>query len=313
MRRVRYSAGYSSTRLYLVVAIFGLVFLMILVRLTVVQVGQYAYWRDSAAAQYGGRVTVPPVRGRIFDRRGNVLAASIPAPSVFAVPPDVREPDVTALKIAGIFPSLSQNRLKRQLTSDAPFVWLARQVSPEKASVLEMMKLPGIHIKKEARRIYPRGVLAGSAIGYAGVDEQGLGGLEYQYDDVLAAQPLRANRTRDARGRTVRSGSGAQSGRPRGADLYLTLDMRFQHIAEKELARQTEAIGARSGQVVIMDPYTGGILALASHPFFNPNDYRNKEQRPWRRNRVVTDPIEPGSTFKVVAAAAAPGRKYRSP
>ena len=305
MRRVRYSARYSVTRLYLVIAIFGLVFLMILVRLAVVQVGQYAYWRDSAAAQYGGRVTVPPVRGRIFDRRGNVLAASIPAPSVFAVPPDVREPDDTALKIAGIFPSLSQDRLKRQLTSDASFVWLARQVSPEKASALELMKLPGIHIKKETRRIYPRGVLAGSAIGYAGVDEQGLGGLEYQYDDVLAAAPLRANRTRDARGRTVRSGSGAQSGRPRGADVYLTLDMRIQHIAEKELARQAEAIDARSGQVVIMDPYTGGILALASYPFFNPNDYRNKEQRPWRRNRVITDPIEPGSTFKVVAAAAA--------
>ena len=305
MRRDRYSAVYSRPRLYLVIGIFGLGFLAILARLTVIQVGQYAFWRELAEAQYGGRVTVAPVRGRIFDRRDNVLAASIPSPSVFAAPRDVREPDVTAQQIASIFPSLSQSRLKRQITSDASFVWLARQVSPEKATALETMKLPGIHIRKETRRIYPRGVLAGSAIGYTGVDEQGLGGLEHQYDDALAAQPLRTARIRDARGRTVRSDSEAHSGRSRGADLHLTLDMRLQHIAEKELAQQVEAIGARSGQVIIMDPHTGGILTLASYPFFNPNDYRNKEQRPWRRNRAVTDPIEPGSTFKVVAAAAA--------
>lgn len=305
MRRVRYFTGYSRPRLYLVVGLFGLSFLAILVRLTVVQVGQYTYWRDSAEAQYGRRITVSPVRGSIFDRRNNVLAASIPAPSIYAAPREVRQPGATAQKIAGIFPSLSQSRLQQQLTSKASFVWLARQVSPEKASALEALKLPGIHIKKETRRIYPRGVMAGSTIGYAGVDEQGLGGLERQYDNVLAAQPLRTTGTRDARGRTVSFDLDVHAGPPRGSDLHLTLDMRLQHIAEKELAQQAEAIGARSGLAVIMDPYTGGILTLASYPFFNPNDYRNKEQRSWRRNRAVTDPVEPGSTFKVVAAAAA--------
>jgi cell division protein FtsI (penicillin-binding protein 3) len=305
MRRVRYFTGYSRPRLYLVVGFFGLSFLAILVRLTIVQVGQYTYWRDSAEAQYGRRITVSPVRGSIFDRRNNVLAASIPAPSVYAAPRDVRRPGVTAQKIVSIFPSLSQSRLQQQLTSKASFVWLARQVSPEKVSALEALKLPGIHIKKETRRIYPRGVMAGSTIGYAGVDEQGLGGLERQYDSVLAAQAIRTSGTRDARGRTVSFDQDAHAGPPRGADLHLTLDMRLQHIAEKELAQQAEAIGARSGLVVIMDPYTGGILTLASYPFFNPNDYRNKEQRSWRRNRAITDPVEPGSTFKVVAAAAA--------
>ena len=147
--------------------------------------------------------------------------------------------------------------------------------------------------------------MAGPTIGYAGIDEQGLGGLEHQYDEVLSAQPLRTSGTRDARGRTVRFAQDAHAEPPRGVDLHLTLDMRLQHIAEKELAQQAEAIGARSGLVVIMDPYTGGILTLASYPFFNPNDYRNKEQRSWRRNRAITDPIEPGSTFKVVAASAA--------
>ena len=305
MRRVRYFAGYSRPRLYLVVGLFGISFLAIMVRLTVVQVGQYTYWRDSAEAQYGRRITVSPVRGSIFDRRNNVLAASIPAPSIYAAPREVRQPGDTAQKIAGIFPSLSQSRLQQQLTSKASFVWLARQVSPEKVSALEALKLPGIHIKQETRRIYPRGVMAGSTIGYAGVDEQGLGGLERQYDNVLAAQPLRTTGTRDARGRTVSFDQDVHAGPPRGSDLHLTLDMRMQHIAEKELAQQAEAIDARSGLVVIMDPYTGGILTLASYPFFNPNDYRNKAQRSWRRNRAVTDPVEPGSTFKVVAAAAA--------
>ena len=305
MRRARHFTGYSRSRLYLVVGFFGLSFLAILVRLTVVQVGQYTYWHDSAEAQYGRRITVSPVRGSIYDRRNNVLAASISAPSIYATPREVKQPGATAQKIASIFPSLSQSRLQQQLTSKASFVWLARQVSPEKVSALEALKLPGIHIKKETRRIYPRGLMAGSAIGYAGVDEQGLGGLERQYDNVLAAQPLRTNGTRDARGRTVSFDQDAHAGPPRGADLHLTLDMRLQHIAEKELAQQAETIGARSGLVIIMDPYTGGILTLASYPFFNPNDYRNKAQRPWRRNRAITDPVEPGSTFKVVAAAAA--------
>ena len=305
MRRDRHFRVYSRRRLFLVVGTFGLAFLVILVRLSIVQVGQYAFWRDSAAQQNQAWFTVSPLRGRIFDRRDKVLAASIPAPSVFAAPRDVTEPIVTAQKIATVFPSLSRSRLERQLASDAPFVWLARQISPAKAAALEAMELPGIHIRQEMRRMYPRGVSAGTVIGYAGIDEQGLGGLEYQYDGILAGQPLRATRTRDAHGRTVRSGADAQPQRPRGADIHLTLDVRLQHVAEKELARQAEAIGARSGQVIIMDPHTGGILTLASYPFFNPNDYRNAEQRPWRRNRAVTDPIEPGSTFKVVAAAAA--------
>jgi cell division protein FtsI (penicillin-binding protein 3) len=275
------------------------------VRLAIVQVGQYTYWHDSAEAQYRRRITVPPVRGNIYGRHNEVLATSISAPSVYATPREVRQPGVTAQKVANVFPSLSQSRLERQITSEASFVWLARQVSPEKAAALEALNLPGIRVKKETRRVYPRGVTAGPAIGYAGIDEQGLGGLEHQYDDVLSAQPLRTNGTRDARGRTVSINQAAHAGPPRGADLYLTLDIHLQHIAETALAEQAEAIGARSGLVVIMDPYTGGILTLASYPFFNPNGYRNKEQRPWRRNRAITDPIEPGSTFKVVAAAAA--------
>ena len=193
MRRVRYFQGYSRPRLYLVVGMFGLSFLAILARLTVVQVGQYSYWRDSAEAQYGRRITVAPQRGSILDRRDNVLAASIPAPSVYVAPREVKQPEITARRIVGIFPSLSEGRLKRQLTSSAPFVWLARQVSPEKASALQALNLPGIHIKRETRRIYPLGFLAGSTIGYAGIDEQGLGGLEHQYDSVLSAQPLRAS------------------------------------------------------------------------------------------------------------------------
>lgn len=305
MRRIRHFTVYSRPRLYLVVGFFGLSFLAILVRLTVVQIGQYTYWRDSAEAQYRRQITVSPVRGSIYDRHNNVLADSIQTPSVYAAPREVRQPGITAQKVAGIFPSLSQSRLEQQLASKTSFIWLARQVSPEKASALEALKLPGIHIRKETRRIYPQGVMAGPTIGYAGIDEQGLGGLEHQYNEVLSAQPLRTSGTRDARGRSVSSDQDAHAPPPRGTDLHLTLDMRLQHIAEKELTQQAEEIGARSGLVVIMEPYTGGLLALASYPFFNPNDYRNKEQRPWRRNRAITDPIEPGSTFKVVAAAAA--------
>ena len=159
MRPDRHSAFYSRPRLCLVIGLLGLGFVAILARLTVVQVGQYGAWQTLVDVHPGGWDAVAPVRGRIFDHRDNLPAASMPSLSVFAVPRDVREPDITAQEIARIFPHLAQSHLERLITSNAPFLWLARQVSPEKATALETMRLPGIHIKKEMRRMYPRGAV----------------------------------------------------------------------------------------------------------------------------------------------------------
>jgi cell division protein FtsI (penicillin-binding protein 3) len=142
-------------------------------------------------------------------------------------------------------------------------------------------------------------------LGFVGVDGLGLGGLEHLYTRELTGTPRQVTLQRDASGRTVQIVDGDPSDQPRGADLYLTLDERLQYVAEKEIAARVQETQAKSGLVVVMHPPTGDILALASYPFFNPNDFQDPKQRVWQRNRAVTDPVEPGSTFKLVTASAA--------
>ena len=195
--------------------------------------------------------------------------------------------------------------MENQLSAAATFVWLARQLPPEIGERVQKLKIPGVHVLQETRRFYPKRHLAGQVLGFVGVDSTGLGGLEHLYNRELTGTPRQVTLQRDATGRTVQVMAGDPSDQPRGADLYLTLDERLQYIAEKEIATRVQETQAKSGLVVIMHPPTGDILALASYPFFNPNDFQDPKQRVWQRNRAVTDPVEPGSTFKLVAAAAA--------
>ena len=194
--------------------------------------------------------------------------------------------------------------VRQQLTSKAPFVWLARQVTPETLASLQGLKLRGVYFVNETRRYYPKRHLAGQVLGFVGIDEQGLGGLEHLYDRDLSGQPRRVTLQRDAVGRQVRLLVGDATEHPRGADLHLTLDERLQHVAEREIASQVQQTGAKHGLVVILHPQTGDILTMASYPFFDPNNYRDLQQHDWQRNRAVTDAFEPGSTFKLVVAAA---------
>lgn len=194
--------------------------------------------------------------------------------------------------------------LRRRLASQASFVWLARQVNPGTAMELRDRQLPGVDFVTEMRRYYPKHHLAGQLLGFVGIDGQGLGGVEYAYNQTLRADSRRVRLQRDAMGRRVRLTLGAVPEPLRGADIYLTIDERLQHVAEKEIAAQVERLEAKSGLVVAMNPHSGDILAMASYPFFNPNAFQDASQKPWHRNRSVTDPMEPGSTFKVVLAAA---------
>jgi cell division protein FtsI (penicillin-binding protein 3) len=181
---------------------------------------------------------------------------------------------------------------------------LERQVAPETVAQLQALKLPGVYFRREPRRYYPKQHLAGQVLGFVNIDEDGVDGLEYYYHRALAGQPRQIMLQRDAKRRPVGFLAGEAAEHPRGADIYLTLDERLQHVAEKELAAQIELTQAKSGLVLMMQPHTGEILALASYPFFDPNAFRDPQQQAWRRNRAVTDPVEPGSTFKLIVAAA---------
>lgn len=304
MRQVRRQKPYNAARLQLVAGIFVVSFLAILLRLVIIQIIKHPHLRDEAMRQANRTITLRPERGRIADRNGSILATSVLSPSVYAIPPDIAKPEEVAKQLAAVL-ELPLTTVLKQLGTSSSFVWIARQVIPDKVTHLRALSLPGIHIVMETRRFYPKRHLAGQILGFVGIDEQGLGGLEDRYNQVLSGTPRQVVGQVDARRRRVRLLEGEASAHPRGADLRLTLDERLQYIAEKELAAQVEHTGAKQGLVVMMEPATGDILALALYPFFNPNDYRDPEQFVWRGNRSVTDPVEPGSTFKIVAAAAA--------
>jgi cell division protein FtsI (penicillin-binding protein 3) len=295
---------YSGPRLRLVVGCFVLIFCAIFIRLVVLQVFQHAHLRELAERQYSRQITLHPERGRILDRHGRVLATSVPVPSVYVIPQELDDPDDAAPKLAKIL-GQPLATVQNQLSAAATFVWLARQLPPEVGEQVQKLNIRGVQVLQETRRFYPKRHLAGQTLGFVGVDGAGLGGLEHLYNRELTGTPRQVLLQRDATGRTVQVMSGDPSDQPRGADLYLTLDERLQYVAEKEIAVRVQETQARSGLVLIMHPASGDILALAGYPFFNPNDFQDPKQRVWQRNRAVTDPVEPGSTFKLVAAAAA--------
>jgi cell division protein FtsI (penicillin-binding protein 3) len=295
---------YSGPRLRLVVGCFAFIFCAIFIRLAVLQVFQHVRLRDLAERQYSRQITLHPERGRILDRHGRILATSVQVPSVYVIPQDIDDSNAVAPQLAKVL-GQPLATVENKLSAVSTFVWLARQLPPEVGERVQKLNIRGVQVLQETRRFYPKRYLAGQVLGFVGVDGTGLGGLEHLYDRELTGTPHQATLQRDATGRTVQVMSGAPSDQPRGADLYLTLDERLQYIAEKEIAARVQETQARSGLVVIMHPPTGDILALAHYPFFNPNDFQDPKQRVWQRNRAVTDPVEPGSTFKLVAASAA--------
>ncbi len=303
MTGMRGARPYDRIRLACVVGLFGLGFLGILVRLCVVQVAGHAYWRTAATQQHTHHTTLQPERGRVLDRHGRVLATSVPVPSVYAVPRDITQPELMAIPLAEVL-DLPRDTIRPRLNSPASFVWLARHVTPQTVAQLRKLQLAGVYFVTEPRRYYPKHHLAGQLLGFVGIDGQGLGGLEYRYNQKLTAAPRRVRLQRDAKGRHMRLAAEDTPEPPRGADLYVTLDERLQHVAEREIATQAKDLSARSGLVVIMQPHSGDILAMAAYPFFNPNAFQDARQRVWQRNPGVTDLIEPGSTFKAILAAA---------
>ena len=294
---------YNRVRLWCIVGLFGIVFTVILGRLYRIQVLHHAELHERALQQYLRDVTLRAERGRILDRHGHVLATSVLASSIYAVPAELDKPSAAALQLAEVL-QRSATDISRRLTANTQFAWLARQVSPDTVAKVQALGIKGVHVRHEARRYYPKRHLAGQVLGFVGVDGQGLGGLEYQYNRALAGQPLRLTLRHDAVGRQVRQVAGAPLENPHGADLYVTLDEWLQHLAEREIAAQVSSTGAKSGLVLMMQPSTGDLLAVAAYPFFDPNKFRDPEQRAWQRNRAITDPVEPGSTFKLVVAAA---------
>ncbi|MGH9315886.1 MAG: penicillin-binding protein [Thermoanaerobaculia bacterium] len=273
-------------------------------RLVQVQIAEGPRYRARAQRQQERRVEVPGRRGSILDREGRELAVSVEAFSIFAIPDEVESPRSVARALA---PSLGipAPAVEARLTQKRGFVWLARKIDPSAADAIRASKLPGIHRVADTRRFYPKGPLAASVLGYVGTDDQGLGGLEYLHDAVVRGKPGEIIALTDARRSTYGEAETA-GGRPsqEGATLTLSLDSGIQFAAERELAGAVAQADAKSGSAVLLDPVNGEILAMASVPAFDPNQY-GRYSAEVRRNHAIADAYEPGSTFKIVTGAVA--------
>ena len=255
-----------------------------------------------AAQQHHETVTTPAGRGTIFDRMGVQLAIGEQATTVYADPRQIRNAQRVAVE-TGRALNIDPNKLYPQLLDKKrSFVYVARKTDPERATALQRRGLAGIDFYSEERRFYPQHTVASQVLGYAGVDNNGLAGLEVGLDRDLAGKPGKETIVRDPFGRTIDvvSSTPEQPGR----DVFLTLDHTLQARVESVLRTTVARWNALDGTAIVLDPRTGGVLAMAVAPGFDANDF-SRVPSSMQRNRAVTDTYEPGSTFKVVTYAAA--------
>jgi cell division protein FtsI (penicillin-binding protein 3) len=242
-------------------------------------------------------------RGRILDRSGAPLAISLEARDVYADPSLVDDPAEVAAALAPILVRPVDD-LQRTLSASGTFVYLARQVDVEVADVVAALRLPGVGLLASTRRSYPGGSLASQVLGFVGTDGYGLEGLEAAYEEELAGAPGERRAEFSASGQEIPSDVATVKEPRPGRDLVTTIDREIQYQAQAALRLAVKENGAKGGTIIVMDPVTGDVYAMASYPWFDPNVFGEVEAER-RRNRSVTDTWEPGSVNKIITAAAA--------
>jgi cell division protein FtsI (penicillin-binding protein 3) len=295
-------------RLSLFAAFFCLWIFVVCLRLLWLQIADYGFLTQKAARQQQRSIEVSPPRGVIYDRKGRELAMSIQVDSVFAVPSEIPD-QVTAARLLARILRTDPKEVLARLESSHSFTWIARKLDNDNAARIRALNLRGIYFQKEPKRFYPKNDLGAQVIGYVGMDDEGLAGIERSFDQRLRGRPGKMLISMDARHRWF--GRVEKNPEP-GQNLVLTIDEDVQHIAEKELEAAMESTHAEAGTVVIQNPRTGEILALANRPTFNPNNSRGIDPKSLK-NRAVSDAYEPGSTFKMVTIAAALEEKLTNP
>ena len=293
-----------KSRLMVAAGVLVLWALGIETRLIVLQVMQHDQLVARADRQQMSTVIAPAKRGEIFDRSGRLLAYSVDADTIYAVPTEIEDAAKTAAALCQALADCtkkSHEELRERLSQDKSFVYVRRRASPMQAKRVAALELDGVAFRKESKRYYPNRELGAHLLGYVGVDNVGLSGLEATYDKTVRGREGKLLVQTDARRHVF---SRLERTPTAGASIELTIDQHLQYIAEREVRAGVVASRADGGTAVIMDPYTGEILAMASYPTFNPNDYGDASEEA-RRNRAVQDLYEPGSTFKLVTASAA--------
>jgi cell division protein FtsI/penicillin-binding protein 2 len=296
-------------RIGLLFAAFLLCFLVVIGRAFWLQGVQGGALASEAISQQTETVTVPGLRGTLLDRRGNALAASEDASTIFATPYQVKNPPVAAEKLARIL-DLDKGDVLRDLTVDSGFSYIAHKVSLEQAGRIERLELEGIGELPDSRRTYPQGEMAGQVIGAVGSENPGLIGLEAGEEDVLAGSDGERRIVRDALGDPIRLETVSEA--DDGDDIQLTLDPLIQSSTEQALAGIGESFSPKGATAIVMDPRSSQILAMANWPPVDPSDLSSVSNEDLM-NRATGFNYEPGSTFKAFTVAAALEEKLVTP
>jgi len=292
------------TRGWLLLGFFLVLYVALLSRAVQIQFFSARSLKDLAAKQHTAVLTLQPERGQILDRSGTVLAASLLVDSLWADPSRVDDGEKAAARLSGVL-DLSRKEIRERLSQGRYFSWISRMISPEQADRIRSLDLDGLCLVKEPKRFYTNRSLAAHLLGCVGYDSKGLEGLELYYDASLTRAPRRVVWGRDAKGQRFYQDVPAEKETPaHSCNLILTIDGRIQHAVEERLREAVSETGARAGLVIVMDPGTGEILAMANEPAFNPNIFTAYD-RDVRKNRAVLDSFDPGSTFKPFLMAAA--------
>ena len=281
-------------------AIITFTFIAVIFRLADIMLLNHQWFLDKARDQQIKKEIVPVRRGIILDRKGRELAINLDTESVYCNPAGITSPDQVAVALSRTINNKPEVILTR-LSANGRFNWIERKVSLDETQRIRDMKLGGIGFVPEIKRFYPEGSLASHIIGFVGVDNNGLEGIEKSYDKYLSAVSERVSVIRDARGNALSEGISKEI---KGNNIILTIDEGLQYIVEKNLDEAVAQWKAASATVIMMDPHTGEVLAMASRPTYDLNNPAEVTPAK-RRNRAVTDCYEPGSTFKVVVGTAA--------
>lgn len=295
----------SQRRLLQLFALLAAWSIVVIGRLVQIQLVRHEHYVTRAQRQQERTLALNPVRGSIIDARGRVLAESVSAETIYADPQAIGDDRPRVVKALAAIPGLglSAKELDEKLSASGGFVYLARQLPLDVTARVRALRLNGIGFIEAHRRSYPKATLAANVIGYVGMDGEGLAGVEHSFDTFVRGHAGKVTLLRDARrGMYLVGGEGANKPVD-GNDVVLTIDSVVQFIAERAVAKAMEKYHASAAWAIVMDPSDGAILAMVSQPTFDPNHFSDFTPSSWR-NRNVQDSYEPGSTFKIVTAAA---------
>jgi cell division protein FtsI (penicillin-binding protein 3) len=291
------------TRQYLVFLLLTAFLAGLFARLFFLQILNFERFSAMAEDQHNRVIEIEPRRGTIFDRYMDPLAINIDVQSVYCDPRSIRDKEHTAEVLSDTL-GISRQEVDKKLARDKAFVWVKRKIDQASYERLSRENAAGVHFVTESKRKYPNDNMASHVIGFVGIDNNGLEGLELMFDADLKGRSGWRHMFRDARMQTVLFNEKESIPAQNGQNLVLTLDSVIQYIAEDELAGMVKKFNAAGGSVIVMDPYTGKILAMANYPDYDLNSFRSAP-REFMKNDSVSSIYEPGSVFKVVTASAA--------